>query len=134
MEKVRKTDEEWRRELTPEQYKILRDRGTERPWSGEHNHTKQAGTFRCAGCGAELFSSEAKYESGSGWPSFFQPASTDAVETEGDDSWLMRRTEVLCASCGGHLGHVFRDGPHPTGLRYCINSRALDFERDESRS
>jgi peptide-methionine (R)-S-oxide reductase len=129
MEKIRKSDEEWRRELTPEQYRILREKGTERPWSGEHNATKDAGIFRCAGCGAELFSSEAKYESGSGWPSFFQPMAADAVETEEDDSWLMRRTEVLCSRCGGHLGHVFPDGPHPTGLRYCINSCALDFER-----
>jgi peptide-methionine (R)-S-oxide reductase len=128
VEKVRKSEEEWRRELTPEQYKILREKGTERPWSGEHNQTKDAGTFRCAGCGAEVFTSEAKFESGSGWPSFFQPAGSDAVETEEDNSWLMRRTEVLCASCGGHLGHVFPDGPHPTGLRYCINSCALDFE------
>ncbi len=132
MEKVRKSEEEWRRELTPEQYKILREKGTERPWSGEHNQTKDAGTFRCAGCGAEVFTSEAKFESGSGWPSFFQPADSDAVETEEDTSWLMRRTEVLCASCGGHLGHVFPDGPHPTGLRYCINSCALDFEPDGS--
>jgi peptide-methionine (R)-S-oxide reductase len=128
MEKVRKTDEEWRRELTPEQYKILREKGTERPWSGEHNQTKGPGTFRCAGCGAEVFASDAKFESGSGWPSFYQPASGEAVATEDDTSFFMRRTEVLCATCGGHLGHVFPDGPHPTGLRYCINSCALDFE------
>ena len=133
MEKVQKTEEEWRRELTPEQYRVLREKATERPWSGEYNHVKDEGVYRCAGCGAELFRSDAKFESGSGWPSFFQPASGEAVETEDDNSFLMRRTEVLCASCGGHLGHVFDDGPHPTGLRYCINSCALDLDLDLDR-
>ena len=128
--KVTKTEEEWRQELTPEQYRVLREKGTERPGTGEHNETKDPGTYRCAGCGAELFSSDAKYESGSGWPSFYQPAREGAVETEDDTSFLMRRTEVLCASCGGHLGHVFEDGPDPTGLRYCINSAALELERE----
>ena len=126
--KVQKSDAEWRAELTPEQYEILRRHGTERPWTGRYVDSKADGTYACAACGNQLFTSETKFESGSGWPSFFQPADSDAVETEEDNSWLMRRTEVLCASCGGHLGHVFPDGPHPTGLRYCINSCALDFE------
>jgi peptide-methionine (R)-S-oxide reductase len=126
--RIEKTEEEWRQELTPEQYRVLREKGTERPWSGEHNATKEPGLFRCAGCGAELFRSDAKFESGSGWPSFYEPAARDAVDTEEDDSFFMRRTEVLCATCGGHLGHVFPDGPAPTGLRYCINSVALRHE------
>ena len=129
--KVEKTDAEWRERLTPEQYAVLRDKATERPWSGEHNQTKEPGVFRCAGCGAELFRSDAKFESGSGWPSFFQPVGGEAVETEEDKSFLMRRTEVHCASCGGHLGHVFEDGPQPTGLRYCINSAALQHEHED---
>ena len=128
--KVNKTDEEWRRELSPEQYEILRRKGTERAWSHEYNEEKGTGTFRCAGCGAELFESDAKFESGTGWPSFYKPAGDDAVETERDVSLGMTRTEVLCASCGGHLGHVFEDGPNPTGLRYCINGCALDMDRD----
>ena len=128
--KITKTDEEWRRELTPEQYEVMRRHATERPWSGEHNETKDAGVFRCAGCGAELFRSDAKFESGSGWPSFYEPAAGDSVETEEDGSLFMRRTEVHCATCESHLGHVFPDGPHPTGLRYCINSVCLLFDAD----
>ncbi len=128
-EKVRKTEEEWRRELTPEQYRVLREKGTERPWTGEYNAAKDEGVYRCAGCGAKLFRSDEKYDSGSGWPSFYAPADGEAVETEDDVSYGMRRTEVLCSACGGHLGHVFDDGPHPTGLRYCINSAALELDR-----
>ena len=131
VEKVRKTEEEWRRELTPEQYRVLREKGTERAFTGELYAAKEPGTYRCAGCGAELFRSETKFESGTGWPSFYEPATPDAVETERDWSLLVPRTEILCASCGGHLGHVFGDGPHPTGLRSCINSCALALEREE---
>ena len=129
--KVSKTDEEWRRELSPEQYEILRNKGTERPWTHEYNNEKRSGTYRCAGCGAELFPSDTKFESGTGWPSFYAPAGEEAVDTESDTSHGMARTEVLCSSCGGHLGHVFEDGPNPTGLRYCINGCAIDLDSKE---
>ena len=128
-ERVQLTEEQWRERLTPEQYDVLRRKGTERPFTGPYTDTEDPGVYRCAGCGAELFRSEAKFHSGSGWPSFVEPASLDSVVTEEDTSHGMRRIEVLCATCGGHLGHVFPDGPGPTGLRYCINSCALDLER-----
>jgi peptide-methionine (R)-S-oxide reductase len=130
MTTIRKTDEQWRAELTPEQYHVLREKGTERPFSGEYDHVFDPGTYVCAGCGAELFSSEAKYDSGCGWPAFSTPASEGAVDEEVDTSFGMVRTEILCASCGGHLGHVFPDGPAPTGLRYCVNSAALKLEEE----
>ncbi len=125
---VRKPDEQWQQELTREQYDVLRRGRTERPFTGEYVHAGADGSYRCAGCGNELFRSDAKFESGTGWPSFSAPAIAQAVELRPDYSMLMRRTEVLCRRCGGHLGHVFRDGPAPAGQRYCINSCALNFE------
>lgn len=126
--KVDKPDAEWRRDLTPEQYYILRQKGTERAFTGRYAETKEPGQYVCAGCGTALFRSDEKFASGSGWPSFWAPADADAVETDTDLSHGMVRTEVRCRTCGGHLGHLFDDGPRPTGLRYCINSAALDHK------
>ncbi len=123
-----KTEEEWRRELSPLEFRVLREKGTERAFTGRYRDHHATGTYRCAGCGAALFSSQAKYDSGTGWPSFWQPASPEAVATALDDGLFERRIEVLCRRCGGHLGHVFEDGPPPTGLRYCVNSASLEFE------
>jgi peptide-methionine (R)-S-oxide reductase len=127
VDKVVKSEEEWRRELTPEQYRILRQKHTEKPGSGGLLHNKEAGVYTCAACGTALFASDTKYDSGSGWPSFYAPIAKENVATEDDSSLGMRRIEILCRRCGGHLGHVFDDGPQPTGLRYCVNSASLDF-------
>jgi peptide-methionine (R)-S-oxide reductase len=126
--KVTKTEEEWRRELTPEQYEVLRRQGTEPPFTGSYVYSKEDGTYRCAACGNELFSSDTKFDSGTGWPSFYEPAAADKVELREDHSHGMTRTEVVCARCGSHLGHVFDDGPAPTGQRFCINSISLDLD------
>lgn len=132
MEKLDLPEEEWRKRLSPEQYHVLREAGTERAFAGIYNDNKAPGTYRCAGCGAELFKSEAKFDSGSGWPSFIEPASVAAVTEHADVSHGMRRVEVRCTRCDGHLGHVFPDGPGPEGLRYCMNSVALSFDADKA--
>jgi peptide-methionine (R)-S-oxide reductase len=126
-EQLPSSEEEWRQRLTPEQFEVLRNKGTEPPFTGKYAFTKERGTYRCAACGAELFRSEAKYDSGTGWPSFFEPIARGAVELHEDVSFGMRRIEVTCARCGGHLGHLFDDGPEPTGQRYCMNSISLSL-------
>src|SRR5918995_1688029 len=129
-EQVTKSEEEWRKELPPDRYAVLREKATEPPFTGKYTYSKEDGMYRCGACGAELFSSDTKYDSGSGWPSFYEPAVTDAVELHEDRSHGMVRTEVTCARCGGHLGHVFPDGPGPSGQRYCINSLSLDLDEN----
>ena len=135
-DRIARTDEEWKKELTPEQYRVLREKGTERAFTGEYWNTKDKGVYRCAGCGEELFVSDTKFDSDCGWPSFYAPKDSKVVAESGDNSHFMKRTEVLCSKCGGHLGHVFDDGPKPTGLRYCINSASLKFEakKEEKKS
>lgn len=128
MGRIEKTDDDWRRELTPDQYRIMRQKGTEPPFTGEYVNEKTPGVYRCAACGTPLFRSDTKYDSGSGWPSFYAPIDEANVETEEDRTHGMRRTEVMCATCEAHLGHVFPDGPRPTGLRYCVNSASLTLD------
>jgi peptide-methionine (R)-S-oxide reductase len=129
MDKIQKSDEEWRRSLTSEQYRVLREKGTERAFTGQYTETKTPGVYLCAACGLELFPSETKFDSGCGWPSFYDPLNKEHVEEHEDRSHGMTRTEVTCSRCGGHLGHVFPDGPNPTGLRYCINSASLRLSK-----
>lgn len=132
MQKIQKTDAEWQTVLSPEAYRVARKHGTERAFSHPSHNDKRSGMYKCAACGADLFSSDAKFDSGTGWPSFFKPVSPEAVSEHDDSSWFMRRTEIRCATCDSHLGHIFPDGPKPTGLRYCMNGVAMTFEPAKS--
>ncbi len=131
---MKKSEEEWKKQLDTETYQVLRKKATERPFTGKYLHKKEKGMYVCAGCGAPLFASDTKFDSGTGWPSFWAPAEKENVEEKSDRSLLMTRVEILCKQCGGHLGHVFEDGPQPTGLRYCVNSLSLNFKKNDEKS